>query len=397
MKNRCGIILRVKFSVIILMIATIGYLKPPCLIAFPNLNKIFNIVRIISLAIVGYMIISKNIAISRTTKILCFFEIYFVFITIIRLGNVSQALISAVTVIGEILLFELGIKWKLKTFLKILCNILQFYVVINFISIFVAPNGILQTEMKTPMYFLGMHNRFVFWMLPLISFMGVRSYLLKNKITWNVYFIYILCLLSLLLKGAAGALIGLIMFAPFFLIIERKYLSCADYKLYIIVYLLLWITLTFFDTLDMWSWLTYGVFRKSGSLTARLSLWTRGKQYLTEDIKYLLFGYGLELDNTIRDKFWYVHLHNNLLNVIYQCGILGMLLYLLAFISVIKKVSQYKHNKICQILTFSLFSFLIMLLMDTYDLYGHFYTLLVLAMNLDYIVAVGHNIPREGN
>ena len=393
---------KIRRSTIILAIALIGYLKPPFTVAYPLLDNVFDIARILSSAIVFWYIFSKRIKLSPVAKSILVYEALFVIITIARNGNTTQAIISGVTIVGEVFLFELGIKWNIRGFLKTLCNILIFYIFANFATVILVPNGFIQTEMGTPMYFLGIHNRFVFWMLPFFCYKCIQDYLDSDKIHINTYFIISLCLLTLLIKNAAGGVIGLTVALALTLLFQNRDMKVNDYRIFLATYFVLWLGLTFFDTIGNWEWLTYGIFHKSNSLLARLSLWQRGKTYLSEDLSHLLFGFGLESDAIIKGKFWYTHLHNNLLNVLYQSGIIGGLIYILPFIFVAKNLTKYKNSKICNVISLTLFSFLIMLLMDTYDLYGHLYTILILAANIDCFISpnrlknITHAVTNKG-
>lgn len=377
--------IRLKKSTLALTIALIGYLKPPFSVAFPIIDNTFDILRVVSSILVFWYFFSKKVRASIVSKCFFIYEIMFIAITIGRNGNVTQAVISGVTIVGELLLFELGIKWNLTGFLKVLCNILVIYVILNFVTIIAVPNGFTQTEMGTPLFFLGIHNRFVFWMLPLFCYMFIYDYIVFDRIHLVTYLIIVLCLLTLIMKNAAGGTIGLIIALVLALVSQNKDVKINDYRIYLIVYLLLWVGLTFLDRLGNWEWLTYGIFHKSDSLVARLSLWQRGKAYLGEDLSHLMWGYGLETDEVLKAKFWYSHLHNNLLNVLYQTGIMGAIMYSSSFVCIAKDLVRNKKNQIANVIAITIFSFLIMLLMDTYDLYGHLYTILILAANISLI------------
>lgn len=373
-------------SSVILAVCLIGYLKPPFASWHPMLSLLFNGLRMVSLALtVAYAVVSC-VKLSKFTWVMIAYQLVYILTTIFRQGNVAQAIIGAATIVGEIVLFETAVKRNLVNFLRTICAILTVYVVLNLLTVMFIPQGLYLTENNSPVFFLGMHNRFVFWMLPLICLSSVYAYLTVGKLTWKQYAIHAICLATLILEWAVGAMIGLLIMVAYFLVVDRMSVSVADYRLYLVIYLLLWVTMTFMDTLDAWDWLTYGIFGKSDTLDARLRLWTKGKKYLFSDLSHFLFGCGLESDAVIKEKFWYVHLHNNLLNVMYQTGLVGAAVYTSAFLTIIKPLVRFKDHPVGKLLAFTLFAFFIMLLMDTYDLYGHFYVLGVLAANIPIIL-----------
>lgn len=378
--------LTVTCSAVILTVCLIGYLKPPFASWHPTLSLLFNGLRMVSLALTAAYAIVSCVKLSKFTWAVIAYQVIYILITVFRQGNIAQAIIGAATITGEIVLFETAIKRNLLSFLRTICTILTVYVVLNFFTVVFIPRGLYLTENNSPVFFLGMHNRFVFWMLPLICLSSMYAYLTVGRLTWKQYAIHAVCLATLITEWAVGAMIGLLIMMAYFLIVDKVSIAVADYRLYLIIYLLLWVTMTFMDTLDAWDWLTYGIFGKSDTLDARLRLWAKGKKYLFSDLSHFLFGCGLESDAVIQKKFWYVHLHNNLLNVMYQTGLIGAIVYSSAFCTIIRPLVRFKSHPVGKLLAFALFAFFIMLLMDTYDLYGHFYVLGVLAANIPAII-----------
>lgn len=369
-----------------LLFCMIGYMKPSFISEIASVNKIFDLIRIISfIIIIGYLY-KYRFNVSIVTKIAMAFYIYNIIVTILTGGEVLQLIINVITIIGEMCLFEIAIKKNIYKFLDYICKILSLYVVINLLSIILIPNGFFITESKTPIYFLGIHNRFIFWMLPLMCFLCVNAYITKKRITWKEYFIYFVCLVTLIQQWAVGAMLGLGLFIIYFIFISKRKAKIANYDTYLFIYFGMWIILTFTGLLDALQWVTMALFNKGGTIQARLSLWDRAVYYSKKDLIHLLFGYGLEKNEVVKSKFWYIHVHNNLLNVMYQSGIIGAIMYSSMFVSIRNILNKYKNVNVAKVIAFSIFVFLFMLLVDTYDLYGHFYTLLVLGANLPIII-----------
>ncbi len=365
-------------STAVLILCLLGYLKPPCTSWQPLLSALFNGLRLLGIGLsVAYGILSR-VRLSKFTWILGGYQLLLVLVTLFRGGNVVQAAVGGATILGQLVLFETAIKGQLLPFLKITCGILTAYVIINFFTVLLIPQGLYRTENNSPVFFLGMHNRFVFWMLPLLCLSCIYAYFTRGRLTWFQYGLHLLCLTTLLIQWAVGATIGLLILAVYFWVLDRLEIGVADYRVYLAVYGILWAALTFTDFLQVFSWITEGLLGKGGNLAARLRLWDKGKELLSRDWGHLLFGYGLESDETIRQTFWYVHLHNNLLNVMYQTGLVGTAVYAGAFLSLVGPLVRWKHHPVGKLLAFVLFAFFIMLLMDTYDLYGHFYVLAAL-------------------
>lgn len=334
-----------------------------------------------------YMLL-KSVKISWFTKGITIYEIFFVIITITRGGNIFQSFVSACTIIGEMLLFEIAIdggKEQLIHFLDLVCGIMSAYVFINLYTVIAFPNGIGLNEMNTPIYFLGIHNRFVFWMLPLMCFLCISSYIKNKRIGLIFYTLYMISLVTLLSKLALGASIGMIIFLAFLILGQIQDFWWMDYKILIFIYIIIWVLLTLTNAIDIINLGFVVMYNKSGNILARLTLWDTAKKFLITDLNHLIFGYGLESDKIIWQKFRFAHVHNNLLNVFYQTGVVGGIMYFLPFVKLMNPLNRFKVTNEAKVLTFTIIAFLAMLLVDTYDLYGHFYLLGVLASNLDRI------------
>ena len=332
------VIKKIRISSILMMIALIGFMKPSATLAYPIIDMVFNVWRVISVGIILGLILYEKVHISKASHYIALFQVYLMGITILNRGDTIQAIINGLTIIGEVFLFEYAVKKNFKYFLEVICRVLVLYICVNQITLYLFPEGLLTTDRGAPIYFLGIHNRFIFWILPALCYLCIKSYIEFNKISLLIYIIHFVCIVTFWERNAAGATIGCLMFSAFFILISKRKIRIADYRMYILLYFILWFTLSFFDSLDFWSWLTYGIFEKKGSLVVRINMWETAKRFWLEDSIHFLFGYGREFDLKILTKFPYIHVHNNLLNVAYQGGIVGGMLYFSPFFIIRKSL-----------------------------------------------------------
>ena len=86
------------------------------------------------------------------------------------------------------------------------------------------------------------------------------------------------------------------------------------------------------------------------------------------------------------------HAHNELLEITYQFGILGVFLFLLILFKSCKKLWIYKDFELTKLLSVLLFSMLIVFLSESYS-YEYFMYLFVVVFNIDKLVDT--SIKRE--
>ncbi len=194
----------------------------------------------------------------------------------------------------------------------------------------------------------------IFLLLSLISLIVLKS---DNKIQ-SVFFY-----LEFISLALFGALTGSKSFFLFFLLIifyqimelinKRKF-----FKIFFLI-LFLFFSLTYIERENI------GIFelvlkrlntvKDVNSLTTgRLNIWTNYIKYIFSDIKVILFGKGL--DNLLLGR----STHNIILETIYNCGIIGLFLIIMFFISILFNLKRYyiRYKKISILSYFPIYSVL---------------------------------------
>ena len=95
------------------------------------------------------------------------------------------------------------------------------YALINIATLILTyPEGLLYVNGN--MYFIGTDNRFVFILLPLVTFSLIYSELTEGKLNWKSIGILVMSFLMLVSVWSVAAMLGIGMFAIYCLFIYKK-------------------------------------------------------------------------------------------------------------------------------------------------------------------------------
>ena len=187
------------------------------------------------------------------------------------------------------------------------------------------------------------------------------------------------------------SIIGLICFATLYLIFVKRKRLRKLLNLRVIVYagIIISFLFTFFNFSSLFSSILVNVFHKDASLSYRTQIWAESIKYLA---KSPIIGQGLA-DNGNFIYWGYVNApkslwqaHNNWLQLLYDGGIVSMLI----FISIINmnsvKLSRYYNKKIVSILLISMIVLFIVMISEILIYTPYFYLIIFVISNINYLV-----------
>ena len=375
------------------------FIKPEYLIVtYPFLSKLYLILEIFVI-IVSLVIYAKYKTIS---KIIIYIFIYFIILLFPTLlynySNLDNYFKMFFSTIGLCLVCDLGLRFKTKPFIYAFCTILSIYIFINLITIFLFPNGMYIGVGSGYLenWFLGYRNIHILYIFPFIIFSICLSYYKYNKITFISYMLVFICILSLIIAKSSTSIVGLILIV-IYIIFENKVSNAIfmNLKTYVISYILLFFSIIIFRIQEIFKFFIVDILKKDITFTNRIFIWDDVLMFIKNKP---LLGYGYELGITRYFKsinYRSYHAHNQVLEVIYKSGFIGLLSFCTIIISIIKKLYNYKSTKIGKFLSYSLFTFFIMTLTEAYS-YEYFMYLFVLFYNVDKLLFVDErNVKNE--
>lgn len=294
----------------------------------PQLADIFGTL----LILINAKTILLNIRTNPINHYLFIFVIYTAIINtvlMISIGDITVLKNSLYYTYSFLLMITVFSKLKETTFLKTTLISASASVIIQLILFpFITYQGV-----RTQLFFNN-PNQLALWgiCMLIIIFLTTKRLKIKPKI-------YIPLLIgitiTILISASRAALVGAILFWIYFI--------SKSLKNILIITTILVSTFIFLDKkLDLeaksFAFIEYNFNRFSNNtLTGNQSINNRGFNRISENPQYLLFGAGEGANiERFNEK---IELHSTFLNILFSYGFIGLIIYLLAFSSLLKKIS----------------------------------------------------------
>ena len=219
-------------------------------------------------------------------------------------------------------------------------------------------------------YFLGNYNSFIkYAYLAIISgYISLKEMGKKFHFLFSYILLWFLSLFFVLKVHSTTSCIGLIFLALFLLAFNTyfwKSLFCMTN--YIIFNTVFFILIVAIPENCLFKWIT-ALLNKDITFTGRTYIWENAINWFKS---YLILGNGIEPNSIITEKLGNVyaaHAHNLYLNIAYQTGILGVIIFSFIFIVFICRIRTLKNKKVKGMLTSTVFCILLMSQFEAYSL-----------------------------
>ena len=275
-------------------------------------------------------------------------------------ADIKSCMRLVIRMLGALLLFEhLFNCFGNRSFL-IVSRIWSAFLFIQLFSLITHCFGYVSTNNSSnlPNYFFGIRNEINQYYLYAITFSLIGFYLggvVDKILAINCVICGIIFMIS---EKVSTTIAGSLFFALIFLIsliIKRKNFWC-------ITCLILFIVLILFPLvrdLDFISWFIEGVLGKEMTLTGRTLIWEQAISQINGS--HVVFGYGINPPFQLytNDLFVVNHPHNQYLQIIYNYGIPGFLLFSSIIWKQIRQIKVIKSNFILAAFVAGLISTLI--------------------------------------
>lgn len=294
----------------------------------PQLADIFGAL----LVIVNFKNVVTSISANRFTKNLFLFVIYTIFVNAIWMliiGEIKIIKNSVFYLYSFFLMLVIFNRLTDKSFLLITYRALALSVIIQFVCWpFLQSQGV-----RTQMFFNN-PNQLALWGICLLVIIYTLTRFIKLSFIQTIVPL-ILTSVFIIISASRAALLGCIVFWMFFIIKSRKHFIIFGVVTLIAV---IFINYNFELDLKNIAALEYNMERFStNSLSSNQSFGGRGYDRIVEYPQYLALGAG-------EGSFWRfnetLELHSNLPNILFCYGIVGLLIYLGAFLSFFKGMTK---------------------------------------------------------
>ena len=347
------------------VIAFFFSIKPDYFLGLGLFTTVYNNSAIIVFFVLFFnLILIKKI--NKYSLIVIFLALFPLFVSLFYGNNVGFGYyIPVIQTCSLALLIEKSYKKNFNEILTGLVFVLELYVYINFITIILFPEGIIDVEFYSGNYwFLGYKNVMIRFILPTVGLRAILCVYRSGKYTFSFYCLLIISILTNIIVDCKTGAIGIIIVAVMALIFSKKTLpKWINLKTGIIVFVIITLIVTTTQFLENFNQFMF-LIGEEVSLMSRTLVW--------ENSLYLFFespiwGYGLmdndgyrELLNTYTGWGYFSHPHNFILYTLIQGGLIqfGMACYL--FFKIGKLSYENKSNFAIKMLIFVYLAFFVM-------------------------------------
>lgn len=234
---------------------------------------------------------------------------------------------------------------------------LTILMILNSVSILLYyPEGMYASGANTNYYLFGLDN--VGFMYTLTGFfMGQLYHVLKEgKPSIKFYIIYALISSVYIYVGTGTGTVVILACVGLCILYHMDLLRKVNIRLTILACIIAYIFIVVFQSLGIFEWIL-GFIDKSANFNGRTYIWAAMFRALPEHL-WTGFGISTEITGNYLSRYgmglkWLEgigHLHNIVLEFLFRGGIIGLILFVLFWVSVQKKMEKYDHTPIASLL-----------------------------------------------
>lgn len=379
MKNKAVLIL-------FLLFCFFPYIQPAKYCLNDTLVTIFDLWLKITWIIAIFLTLKRK-KISLYCILFIIFQFCFVFSTYLNknYGDLQNSIYLFVNNCSLFLLGEYFIKKDVNIFLKYLSILFGIFIIINIITMFIYyPNGMYTDILGDPnYYFLEHDNGSFYYALPTILLFVLYNIRKYNKINFLCYGFIIINIIGYLYVWSTMAFSCLIFLLIVLLLFNNKIVKkIISSNIPEIIILSLLIGIVFFNIQNKFQDLLSNIFKKDVTLSGRTKLWEKSIEVINNN---KLIGYGQEYLDIRMKRFGISHVHNIVLQILYNGGIVAMSFFSVLILKIRNNFKKYSSEKISQLLKIFVFIYFFSSIFDFYNTKFIVYIIFICCCNIDII------------
>lgn len=351
--------------------------------ALHTFDTISNVFKVMVIAVLGVWFFYFYQKVSLFFVGIVFFEVWRVLATIYCGGNYTSLFLAIFNALAICLVVEMGLKTDPDALLDGASFTLGLFVLINFATIILFPQGMYEFNNYTQNYFLGYRNNSIMLFFPAIIFSIVRSLRKYNKLTLSSFVITAVSFATVILAFSATSVIGMTVFILFLLLaLINKMPNFLNIITYLAINIAYFFGVIILRLQEAFAFIIVDMLGRDLTFTGRTKIWDCA---LAAFAKSPVFGVGEIENQASRDLIGATHAHNYYLDLLYKSGLPGFLIFFA--ILIICGVALYrnrKNGKIPFIVSGAICAFMIMLQSEAYYNIYYFFSILTLAAFIPY-------------
>jgi O-antigen ligase len=236
-----------------------------------------------------------------------------------------------------------------------------------------------------PGWFLGHRNQHVYFLLPLVIISFILKELHYHKTYFWIAFSLFISLITVVTTWSATSIVTLSLMAIYFVFIyNKKSRKIFNIKTYMFVFLMFTIILLL-QFQEYFAFIIEDLLDRNLTFTMRTTIWNEAVD-LIQKKPWFGHGYGeIVFRNNLEST------HNAFFQILFNGGIISLILCTIILLVVVNRLKENKYNKISDILQFAIFLYLIQMLFES-RLSTIFFALLVVGFHIEKLVVTTSNL-----
>lgn len=353
-----------------IFLLTLPHLNPDYLNKFNILGTFIDVMRLVSFGVIIVLYIIMRKRISWITLSIAALQGYIFIITYIYRGPILQYSKKVFSVISVVLLYEVFLAYDKAIFLKTQLLCFEIVIYINLITEVIYPSGLYKsgTELSSFVseknWFIGFYNTHTQIFIPALMIAFLYADYTGRKL--RTLLLYIAVWISALLVRSGGVLLSLLIMTIIY-IFFKNYTRIFNFYSYWLLQCVFFVFIICLKAQTLFYWLIEGILHKWSSLTDRMSLWDKTKEFIME---HPVFGHGYQIAlfrQTEVGLQWGSHAHNMLLEILYKGGLVYLFLYIICIIICGQKINEYRETMPGKIISCSFLGWCVHSLVEPYE------------------------------
>lgn len=281
---------------------------------------------------------------------------YLVFITFFNQTEVADIhlVVSNSKLFFFLCVFDFMLKRKQKDAINIIFFVLSVYVALDFLSIVFFPDGLYHTTLTwnewstsyEAQWVYGNKNNRIYWYLILI-FISWERYIINGKSKLEPTIISVITILTMILvKSSTAIVVSILVGIGTFISLYKRKRLLLNINTYILIGICFAITLLIIaGGASFLRPIVEGIFGKDMTFSNRSEVW---RQAIMLIMQKPLFGWGVTDTATARGvlgSLTFVNTHNQILNCLWQGGIVLFSLFLCIILCTSKNINKIVNKK----------------------------------------------------
>ena len=335
--------LRILNNPLVLTLAILPFFWPAAVSElYPSLNMVHNVLRLCSFAAI-FAIFLVDRMLTKIVIAVFAYEATLLFSTLINNGDYWGWAISAGSSLAVCMFVDLMSRRNARAMVRAFLYLFALEVIVNLATVVAFPGGMYRTQYFGENWFLGYDNGHHLIIMPLLCIFAV--YAETTRLPTIVKFIIILIFsASVYITWSGASMVAVAVWIVLWLVAEtRPRPSMLSARKVIILHGGFFFLVVIGRMQYLFNWLIVDILGKSLTFSNRTSRWDIALELFREKP---LLGWGIVDTNLTRMRLaGFSHCHNHFLQVLYQSGLLGMVLFLIQILMLDRPLKKVRNKK----------------------------------------------------